>query len=141
MEDWISLLAASTALSLPRIRERALAELESENSCLDAVDRLLLADRYDIDRWRAPAYVQLCTRDRPLQESEAALLGVKVASQLAEIREKILLEMLEECQARSLSTKKSCAKVWTKPVRDAWRVEQMVNEVFWPHEVPNLRRS
>ncbi|KIP04821.1 hypothetical protein PHLGIDRAFT_179529 [Phlebiopsis gigantea 11061_1 CR5-6] len=140
VEAWISLLAASTSLSFPRIRERALAELESESSCLDAVDRIILADRYDVDQWRAPAYIQLCTRDRPIQESEATLLGVKVTSQLAEIREKVLLEMLEECQTRSLRTK-SCSKVWAKPVRDAWRVEQMVNEVFWPHEVPsNLRR-
>ena len=135
VEDWISLLAASTSLCLPRIRERALSELERDTSCLDAIDRLLLADRYDIDRWRAPAYVELCVRDRPIQESEATLLGVKVTSQLAEIRERVLLEMLSDYH-RAARSDKFGIRALTKPVRDVRRVEQLVDEVFWPHEVP-----
>lgn len=63
------------------------------------------------------------------------MLGVKVTSQLAEIRERVLLEMLSEYQ-RAARADKVGIRVASKPTRDVRRVEQLVDEVFWPHEVP-----
>lgn len=139
VEDWIAILSASTTLSFAKIRERALCELESATSCLDAVDRLVLADRYDVDRWRAPAYVELCMRERPLQESEATVLGVKVAAQLAEVRERVLLGMLQDVQ-RAVQAQAQAAWGDSPPTRklgrDYRRVDELVHEVFWPNGVP-----
>jgi hypothetical protein len=92
----------------------------------------VLADRYDIDRWRGPAYLELCTRERPLQESEASLLGMKVSMQLAEVRERVLLEMLYEGKRGSPM---ETPGLWGLPrmQKDIHRVERLIEEVFWPH--------
>jgi len=135
IEDWISLLSAATSLSFPNLRERALCELEAPTSSLDALDRLLLADRFEIARWRTPAYVVLCMREHPLQESEATLLGVKVASQVAQARERVLIDMLLQCQGAP-RTDKAGNWVRPQPMKDMRRVEQIVEEIFWPNGVP-----
>lgn len=98
----------------------------------------MLADRYDIERWREPAYVQLCMRDRPIQESEATLLGVKVTAQLAEVREKVLKELLYECQR---APQGGWGLLLPKPSRDVRQVERLVGEVFWPDGLADSRRS
>ncbi|GJE93066.1 hypothetical protein PsYK624_092250 [Phanerochaete sordida] len=140
MEDWISLLAAATALTFPALRERALAELEDPSSSLDALDRLLLADRYDVARWRVPAYVALCMREHPLQESEAALLGVKVASQVAQARERVLLDML--LQAQSPPRRDKAGSAARAPLcKDVRRVERIVEDVFGMSGVAVPHRS
>lgn len=140
MEDWIALLAAATALAFPTLRERALVELEAPAAGLDALERLLLADRFDVARWRGPAYVALCMREHALQEAEAAVLGTKVAALVAQARERVLLDMLMQAQAAPRADKAGNA---LRPsfAKDVRRVERIVEDVFGLGSAPASHMS
>lgn len=125
----------ATDLSFQRLRERALEHLQHPSANLDAVERILLAEKYDISTWLAPAYVELCFRDGVLRESEALVLGAKTTAQLAEVRERVLLDMIYNCQRQQPHTDKLGNWRLPKPSRDERRVEQLVNEVFWPQDI------
>ena len=74
-------------------------------------------------------------REHPLQESEVTMLGVKVASQIAQAREQVLLDMLLQSQGMPRMDK---AGNWVvpRPTKDAHRVAQIVEDIFWPNGVP-----
>lgn len=61
----------------------AIARLSEMTS---AVDRLVLAKRFDVERWLKPAYIELCKRDSSLTLAENTRLGMEDATLLANAR-------------------------------------------------------
>lgn len=88
----MNLLGISTRFEFERIRQYATEELHRLVPALDPIDVILLAERYDVFQWIAPALARLCQRDRPLSVVEARKLGFETAILVAEARE-ILFEV------------------------------------------------
>jgi len=89
-DEWMTLLSLSTLFKMPRIRNRAIKEIELFNPPLDPVSTIALAipDKHDIQEWLKPAYVELCRRDDPISEHDAEKLGLKITVGLFHARER-----------------------------------------------------
>jgi len=86
LEEWLALLSISTSYKMEKIRQYAISQIEPEE--IDPIERVLLANRHDVDQWLAPAYAALCRRPEPLRKHEAEKLGLATTVKLAEAREK-----------------------------------------------------
>ncbi|KAI0825967.1 hypothetical protein BC629DRAFT_1586831 [Irpex lacteus] len=135
LEDWLDLLAAATILKCGNIRLRAITELESSTfaETVDAVDRIFIARKYDVGSWLTSAYVDLCVRDGPLREQEIDLLGSKLVSQLCDIRERLMLEAMENHSARQQSGSREGQRHLKKSSR---RARQLVEDIIGIHHSP-----
>ncbi|KAF8189180.1 hypothetical protein K438DRAFT_1722310 [Mycena galopus ATCC 62051] len=93
--EWINLLAISTRYDFQRIRERAIDALEHNRyGCgpkgeVDPIEQIGLAEKHDIPRWLRIAYVKICERSDPLDESEAEKIGARKTALLARAREAV----------------------------------------------------
>ena len=87
---WAALLSISTRLAFHKLRDRAIDELSLLRSSMDAIERVHLAQRFDIDSWLKPAYEQLSERQRPLEVWEAEKIGLRTTVLLARAREEVL---------------------------------------------------
>jgi hypothetical protein len=96
---------------------------------MDAVKRILMARKYGIDAWLRPAYIELCLRVGSLSEQDLNLLGSKLASQLCLVRERLLLDAMNN-QERA-----SSPLAGRKSVR---RARQLVEEVVFADETNHL---
>lgn len=65
------------------MRALAITKLESVAT---PVDRIVLANKYHIDNWLVPAYVELARRVPSLTLEENTKLGMAIATLLADIR-------------------------------------------------------
>ena len=90
--EWMDLLSIANTYGLKRVYRRALAEIEDINVNIDPVERVLLAKKLNVKNWLAPAYVALCIRRDPLNESEAEKLGIQTYVKLMTARESIYRE-------------------------------------------------
>ncbi|KAJ7700425.1 hypothetical protein B0H17DRAFT_837966, partial [Mycena rosella] len=87
LSQWITLLSVATRLRFDRLRAHAIQAIEESPTALDPVDKLVLATKYDVPAWLAPAYTALCQRANCLEEWEAEKLGLKRTVQIARARE------------------------------------------------------
>ncbi|KII91629.1 hypothetical protein PLICRDRAFT_173450 [Plicaturopsis crispa FD-325 SS-3] len=90
LAEWSAVLAIATHFDMAKIRERAIAEIGRSAETLDPVDKILLAKKYGVEAWLAPAYVVLCRRENALEESEAQRLGLETTVKMFQAREKSL---------------------------------------------------
>ncbi|KAH9848127.1 hypothetical protein C2E23DRAFT_740246 [Lenzites betulinus] len=128
----VLLLSTSTSLAFPAARTHAIAALDSASPPLDPVERVFLAEKYGIPAWLRPAYVALCARAHPLEDSEAEVLGLQTTARLARAREAVLAEKVEEWR-RAVDRAQSGEGAVTKEdmeVREAKLVERVVDEIF-----------
>lgn len=135
-EEWCHLLAISTRFSFHKMRDQAIRIIASFNPPLDPVERIVLAEMYDVDYWLSPVYVNICQRSAPLSISETERLGIHTTTRLAQAREAVLLELIAECrmeQHRQDDTidieGESMANSFQ---RSSSKVSKIVAEVFWP---------
>ena len=58
---------------------------------LDAVDRVVVCQRYNMGReWGRKAYMDICTRPKPLGVAEAMVLGWEMSIAIAGVREHLM---------------------------------------------------
>jgi hypothetical protein len=81
-----SALRIATAYDYPTLRTFAINKLEKTS--LSAIERIRISREFSFTSWEAPAYVELCERDKAITEDEANVLGMSAFVQVAKIREK-----------------------------------------------------
>jgi len=153
LDEWVALLSISTRFGMEKIRQRAIYQIDDEEFEVDPIEKILLANSYDIEGWHAPAYAALCQRAKPLEVWEAEKLGLITAVKLAQVREEIRESALashppraepdtaiscENCNRTSYNNNSCqyCGHIFTPPVEDSHarltRTLGFVNDVFWP---------
>jgi hypothetical protein len=120
LEQWIALLAFSHRFAFPRVHRRCIVEIGS-SSDFDPVEKIILARRYGILHWLAPAYEALCQRTEPLDVMEAEKLGARTTALVARARE----------EARQTWRLTSTPGMPTPSPFNALRVSPIVAKVFF----------
>ncbi|KAI0644967.1 hypothetical protein C8Q79DRAFT_912026 [Trametes meyenii] len=88
VDEWRSILSLATRWEFASIRTLAIHELRTLS--MSPVERILLAQEFDIDgRWALSAYTALCERPEPLTLAEGARLGLETALRIAQLREQL----------------------------------------------------
>ena len=93
----LSLFAIANRYDFYLVRQyaiRAIEKLRVEsgsglNDVWSAVDRIEMADRFDVDEWLVPAYEELCTRPAMLSVQEGERIGGRKATIIAVVRETV----------------------------------------------------
>ena len=85
----MDLLSIANIYGLKRVYRRAIAQIEDIDVTLDPISRVLMAKKFNIKKWLAPAYVALCTRTDPINASEAEKLGIYTFVKLVAARESL----------------------------------------------------
>ncbi|KAJ8082117.1 hypothetical protein PM082_007963 [Marasmius tenuissimus] len=122
-EEFIDLLSIATRFVCIEARQKAIRGIESYS--LDPIERLVLADTYDIPQWLMPSYIELCQRDNPLTPDEALWIGAEKAMSIAKARE-IIRSSLETRQMPGWVS----GTTWPSGVFHNLRAERIVNEAF-----------
>ncbi|KAJ7111403.1 hypothetical protein C8R44DRAFT_742519 [Mycena epipterygia] len=136
LSQWITLLSISTRLRFDLLRAHAIHSIEEYTTALDPVDKLVLAIKYKIPGWLAPAYTALCQRPNCLEEWEAEKIGLKKTVQIARARE--AFRDAEYSRSRAPSPvycwRPSAPSPLPSPMADyqATRAARIVDEVFFP---------
>ena len=86
MEEWISVLHLSCKLEFTSVRDLAIHNIDSKASIMD---KAILGKRYGIKSWIMDAYIELCTRERPLSIEEGRRLGVDLVIKINELRHEL----------------------------------------------------
>lgn len=90
LESWIALLSFSTRFICDKIRARSIRELESIQSRVDPVERVVLAVRHNVPQWLSGAYQELCQRQDSPSLAEGERLGLPTVIKLMRAREILL---------------------------------------------------
>ncbi|KAG8916232.1 hypothetical protein FRC02_004103 [Tulasnella sp. 418] len=91
LQQWSAILHLSTMWSYPKLRERAMTEIEKLNPSLK--DYILLSRKCNVPKWLELAYNQLCRRDEPITVEEGLVLGIEVFTRLCHLRELLIRPM------------------------------------------------
>jgi len=84
-EEWTSILKLSTRWGFTSIRDLAIRCIKPPS----ALQRLVVARKYDIEQWIVPALVGLCERPEPLSLNEASLLDLEDFVLVGSVRESV----------------------------------------------------
>jgi hypothetical protein len=108
VSQWIKLLSISTRLSFSRLRERAISELSTHYHIVDPVQKIVLAEGFQVPEWKKPAYMELVQREELIQYEEAIRLGPKTSHGLYMAREEARKDIVSSagrcsCQGGSLA--------------------------------------
>ena len=82
--EWTSVLKLATMWQFQKIRATAIKNLEN---MLDLVDKVIIAQRFDISAWLVPTLNALVQREEMINLSEANRLGMDWVLKLAKVRE------------------------------------------------------
>ncbi|KAK6974379.1 BTB domain-containing protein [Favolaschia claudopus] len=131
--QWITLLSISSRLTFDLLRAHAIQAIEENSTPLDPVDKLVLAMKYKIPQWLAPAYTELCQRPNCLEEWEAEKIGLKNTVRIARAR-----EAFKEASLRSRAVspvfgwRPMSPTLQSRVDYQAMRAARIVDEVFFP---------
>ncbi|KAJ3754559.1 hypothetical protein EV360DRAFT_51412, partial [Lentinula raphanica] len=103
VSEWINLLGAASALKFDRAREHAITAIDNASKRPEAIELIILAEKYGITKWLRPAYVSICKRAEPLQLNEAERIGLDKVVKLTQAREEFLKETLGANGLRAVS--------------------------------------
>ena len=119
LQRQIDLLSISTRFDFDRVREASIKCIRyglsrrqewfkpvGESQWLagiSPIDRICLAEKYDIPEWLRPSYEDLCQRVAPLEVHEAERIGVRTATLLARAREAVREKHLLRGESRRIS--------------------------------------
>jgi hypothetical protein len=138
LDEWVDLLSIATRFDFEKIRERAIREIGSgrhhtsdspsgAHRRIDPVDKILLAELYDVPQWLKSSYAALCQRANPLEDCEGEKLGLKTALRIARAREAVR----ESPHSRASTPDSEDLEPEYAPY-SASLVARIVQEVFWP---------
>jgi hypothetical protein len=85
-DEWISVLKLSTQWRFIDTRNLAIQQLHSRLD-LEDVERIQLAQQYDIADWLRMGYIHLVKRNRGMSQDEARKIGWETAFHLCQARE------------------------------------------------------
>ncbi|KAJ7059168.1 hypothetical protein C8F01DRAFT_1146247 [Mycena amicta] len=136
LSQWITLLSISTRLRFDRLRAHAIQAIEDNPTELDPIQKIVLAAKYHIPTWFAPAYATLCRRPGCLEEWEADKIGLKRTVLVAKAREAYRVAL-----GQMMLTRPPSPLYWGRP-RDPLlspmpqdleqtKAERIVEEVFF----------
>ncbi|KAJ7115564.1 hypothetical protein C8R43DRAFT_1156199 [Mycena crocata] len=86
-DEWVHALKLATMWYFLEIRELAIKHLS--DTPLDAIERIMLAKRYDVADWLKAGYSELVRRPDGLSLEEAAEIGLAATVQIFQTRERI----------------------------------------------------
>lgn len=89
LDEWLALLSIAHRYDFPRIRQRAIREVDEARPPLDAMRRLCFARKQQIASWLLVAYVHLCQRRDFVDDEDAEVLGLLDTARLARARERV----------------------------------------------------
>ncbi|KAG8785270.1 hypothetical protein FRC12_017793 [Ceratobasidium sp. 428] len=98
----ISTLRVATRYDHPELRAFAIQQLET--NCLPILDYLPLAREFDVLEWETQALDHLVSRDKPITEAEAKILGAKLFVATAVRREERLTRKWKSAKPPSSTT-------------------------------------
>ncbi|KAK1220137.1 hypothetical protein PQX77_017128, partial [Marasmius sp. AFHP31] len=138
-EEYTNLLSIATRFVCIEARQKAIEGIESHG--LDPIQKLVLADIYDIPQWLMPSYIELCKRDTPLTPDEVVRIGPEKAMSIAKARETIR----GSPDTRRMIRESYSWTTWPCGVFEDSRVERIINEaLLWnirPDPSPALPRE
>jgi len=147
LQRQIDLLSISTRFDFDRVREAAInciqyglhrRHLRGRAQWLagiSPIDRICLAEKYNIPQWLAPSYEDLCQRVSPLEVREAEKIGVRTATLLARAREAVREQHSSPAPRRKyISRTPSPSHIIPTEflAYDTHMVARVVREVFYP---------
>ncbi|KAJ7286928.1 hypothetical protein C8J57DRAFT_1048994, partial [Mycena rebaudengoi] len=89
-EEWTSVLRLADRWDMHDIRRLAIAQLEL---CAGPVDKIALGERYGVQEWLVPAYLELCTRKAPITTTEGYQIGVEALVRIAELKNEVFANL------------------------------------------------
>jgi len=135
LSQWVTLLSISTRLGFDLLRAHAIQSIEENPTTLDPINKLVLAMKYKIPEWLAPAYTALCQRPNCLEEWEAEKIGLKKTVQIARAREAFRdASYRSRAQSPVLFWRPQAPSPIPEPMvaYQATRAARIVDEVFFP---------
>jgi len=97
VEQWNAILWLSTKWGFQAAREYAIAAIDKIKQ--DPLDRIDIARLCKVEKWKLPAFTDLCLRTNPLTAQDARRLNLETFADLCKVREML---KKEELTARSL---------------------------------------
>jgi len=88
LEELTALLAISTRYDFKAIRSQVIEEISEEITSVAPVARISLDQQHKVGLWSHGAFVELCARSDPLEESEGQKLGLATTVKVLQARER-----------------------------------------------------
>ncbi|KAH7921442.1 hypothetical protein BV22DRAFT_1049622 [Leucogyrophana mollusca] len=131
--EWKSVLKLSTMWGFNALRSKAIAQLASMS--LSAVDKIVIANQYDINDWLLPCFNELAKRPEPIGADDVDKLGLDTALKIAAVRESIAFVPANQSQSGSTAFGSSSSSSTMKQVvgdRDAKNLDftTKIKQVF-----------
>lgn len=148
LQRQIDLLSISTRYDFERVREAAINCIQyglhrrdwrgaQWLAGISPVDRICLAEKYNIPQWLTPSYEDLCQRVFPLEVSEAEKIGVRTATLLARAREAVREQHSSQPYDSRVYRSRTPSPIPVELRYDAPMVTRIVREVFYPEISPS----
>ncbi|KAF9255987.1 hypothetical protein L218DRAFT_950347 [Marasmius fiardii PR-910] len=87
LQDYIDLLSIASRYECTEAHQKAILGIESLS--VDPIQKIILSDKYNVQHWLMPAYIELCKRDKPPNKEEASRIGLDKAMLIADARENV----------------------------------------------------
>ncbi|KAF9494703.1 hypothetical protein BDN71DRAFT_1392877 [Pleurotus eryngii] len=89
-EEWLGILLAAEKMQMPRVQLLACCKLKELTVAADPLVKIAVQQRYSIrPQWALDAYLEVCTRPKPLTLDEGLMIGMPGTIMIAEIREQM----------------------------------------------------
>uniref|UniRef100_A0A0W0F6L7 BTB domain-containing protein n=1 Tax=Moniliophthora roreri TaxID=221103 RepID=A0A0W0F6L7_MONRR len=125
LQKYIDLLSISHRFECTTARERAIKGIDAATT--NPIQMIDLAEVYDVPKWLTPAYVELCRREEPLNESEAMDLGPRKTIIICRARETIRTSP-ETRRLLDYNGYYGYWSTWPQNILEESRVQRIVNE-------------
>ncbi|TDL18243.1 hypothetical protein BD410DRAFT_683920, partial [Rickenella mellea] len=84
-QDWLDALQLATMWEFGSVRQVAIDSLDQLP--FTEVERVLILNEFDINKWRPTAYTRLVLREEPLSAADVGALGAQLAAKFSAARE------------------------------------------------------
>ncbi|KDQ23567.1 hypothetical protein PLEOSDRAFT_1023681, partial [Pleurotus ostreatus PC15] len=89
-EEWFGILLTAEKMQMPRVQLLASSKLKELTFTTDPIEKIAVQQRYSIrPQWALDAYLEVCTRPKPLTLDEGVRIGLPGTIMIAEIREQV----------------------------------------------------
>jgi hypothetical protein len=88
LTEWKALLVIGSRFDCPRIRQRAIDEVDAFEPSIDPVEQIELARKHSVPQWLLRAHEEICQRHEPVTPDEAERLGARTTALLGLARER-----------------------------------------------------
>ncbi|THH19334.1 hypothetical protein EW146_g1807 [Bondarzewia mesenterica] len=90
VRKWINVLSISSRFEFDKVRARAIKELTELEPSLDAIEEILLAQKYEVPQWIFPGLTKLLIRSKIPDLSEAERLPLDMVLSVWRAREEFI---------------------------------------------------